>query len=138
MLSVDKHCEMLTDQIRDRNKHIMNAFKLYVQMFSAIVGGSVALRLQSAGKVPVSFSWLVDALALLVFLITAVIISDNVRGWHEYRQRLSEIAGRDRNHNPIVPLPTLWKSKRVEVGMIGVMAISLVAFWLFNHCGFSN
>jgi hypothetical protein len=84
-LSVDQHCGMLTDHIRDRSKAIMDGFKLYVQMFSAIVRGTIVLRLQYP-KIPPSFANLADALTGLIFLMGMVIIWENIRSWYQLRK----------------------------------------------------
>jgi hypothetical protein len=45
-LSTDKHCEMLSANVRERNERIYEGFKLFVQLFSALVGAVVLIRLQ--------------------------------------------------------------------------------------------
>ena len=131
-LSVDKHCEMLTAHIRDRNAAIMDGFKLYVQMFSAVVGGAVVLRLQYGPDIPSLFAGLSDALAGLIFLMGAVIILENVRSWYDFRKALSDVAGTNKSRRRIVPAPKVWKSMRIELVMLAVMAIAWLAFYLFN------
>lgn len=132
MLSDDKHCELLTDHIRDRNTFIMDSFKLFVQMFTALVGGSAAIRLQYYQSAPKSFAWLADGLGLLIFVITTFVILENLRAWHDLRERLSEVAGLDDRGNHIIRPPHAWWGNRVEILMLVVMAASVVAFWTFN------
>jgi hypothetical protein len=138
MLSVDKHCEMLTNHICDRHNLIMEGFKLYVQMFSAIVGGTVALRLQFGDEIPRAFATLADALAVLIFVASALITLENLRGWYGYRETLTKVAGTDEAGAPIVPAPHLLKAGRVATGMIVAMAVAWIAFYAFNPLRISN
>jgi hypothetical protein len=132
MLSVDTHCEMLTEHIRDRNDGIMNAFKLFVQMYSLVVGGTMLLRLEYGAQILPSFVWISDALAALIFLMSSVMILENVRSWYEYRTVLSNVAGRNRKGERIIPLPRMAKATKAEFIMLCVMALALALFFIFN------
>ena len=131
-LSIDKHCEMLTAHIRDRNSAISDGFKLFAQMFSTLVGGAVIARLQYGTKIPAQFANLADALAALIVCVCAIIILENVRSWYQYRKVLSDIAGQDEGGRPIVPPPRLFAAARIESVMIAVMIAAWVMFYLFN------
>jgi hypothetical protein len=140
MLSVDKHCEILTGHIRDRVSAMTDAFKLYVQMFSAIVGGAVVLKLQYKNEVPASFIWLSDALVFLILLTCAVIIIENMRSWYSYRERLSNFAGKSKRGKRknkksklelVVPTPEV-RNLMVQFVMLGVMTVACGAFFIFN------
>jgi hypothetical protein len=138
-LSIDKHCEMLTYHIRDRTSAIMDGFKLYVQMFSALAGGSVLLQLQFGNKIPPNFVTLADALAVLIFLMAVIIILENLRSWFQYRKALSEVAGLNPSihaphtqRQPIIPLPNIWKANKMESVMLLVMVCSLIGFCYYN------
>ena len=126
-LSVDTHCEMLMAQIRDRTAGITEGFKLFVQMFSTVVGGSVVLHLQYPNIAP-SFALLADALTGLILVMGIVIIWENIRSWRDLRKRLSEIAGNDHSGKRVVPDPILWKAMISPWIMIAVMAIAWIAF----------
>lgn len=129
-LSVDKHCEMLTGRIRDRVNGIMEGFKLFVRMFSAVVGGAVVLHLQYPTISP-SYALRADALIFLIFLTGTIIILENARSWYGDRKRLSEIAGNDESGKPIVPPPMIWKAMRLACLLIAVMVVALLGFcWL--------
>lgn len=129
-LSVDKHCEMITAHIRDRNTMIMDSFKLFVQMFSALVGGAVIVRLQYPGPAE-SFAYPAVGIGLLIYVISLVMIWENIRSWYQYRIKLSNEAGRRRGRL-IVPLPKLWRAIWIELVMTVLMTVSLAAFWYFN------
>jgi hypothetical protein len=136
-LSVDKHCEMLTAHIRDRSAAITEGFKLFIQMFSAVVGGALLLRLQYP-KIAPCFALLADALTGLIFVMGVVIILENVRSWYEYRKVLSDVAGNDESGKRIIPGPLPWKAVRIETVMITVMIIAWLAFCWFNPLRLSN
>jgi len=96
---------MLSEAMRDKSKAMTDAFKHFVQTFSALIGGGIALRLAyGADKMKAYetiFNWLL-ALGGLVFII---LIIENHRSWLGYRRKLHEIAGRDQSGNPLVSAP---------------------------------
>jgi len=130
MLSDDKHCELLSAGIRDRMLSIQSDFKSFVQLFSALVGGAVALRLQY--KAHPTFACAADALALLITFTYCLLIFDAFRAWHGYRVRLSEVAGQD-----IIPPPHMTSMITVIV-MIVVIVFAFVGFVFFNPFRISN
>ena len=132
MLDPNKHCELLTEHIRDQNQRIGDGFKLFVQMVSAITGGVVWLRVEHPDDILPAYAYVADALMLLVVLVCAVIICDNLRAWHSYRKRLSIVAGDDGHGRPLIPPPQLWASAWVEFVMLAVMVAAIIAFWIFN------
>ncbi len=127
MLNPEKHCEFLTQHILARSKEITNSFRLFVQMFAALVGGAAAIRLQNSAQAPRSFAWLADALGLLILVATTYLILENLRAWYGYRNRLSDVAGED-----VIKRPGPWWTARIEIIMISVMVVASVAFWTFN------
>ncbi len=131
-LSADTHCEMITQHIRDCNKRISDSFKLFVQLFSAIVGASVWLSLQTTTAPKGTFAWLADGISFLALVVCAVTIIDNLRAWHNYRAALSKVAGKDKSGKLIVPPPKLRTAATVETAMLVVMLISWVLFTCFN------
>jgi hypothetical protein len=138
MLEPGKHCELLTQHIRDRNDHIVDGFKLFVQMFTALVGGSVAIRLQYGAKLPQSLALLGDTLAGLIFVATIVLIVDNVRARYGLRNKLSAVAGMDGRGNHIIPLPRPWWTARAEIVMVSVVSVAVIVFWTFNPLRATN
>jgi hypothetical protein len=129
ILSTDKHCELLSANIRDCNARITDGFKLFVQMFTGIVGASIWLRLQHQGVLEQStFAWLADGAAFVVVATCIVIIIDNLRSWYQYRGRLTDVSG----GVTIVPLPDLRKSAKIEAAMLTVMVAAFILFCIFN------
>lgn len=132
MLSDDTHCTMLVDQIRDKIAHILEGFKLFVQLFSAIVAGTVTLRLQFGEAESGKFALAADFLVFLVALVTIVIILDNIRSWIALRRRLSEVAGVRSDGAPIIEPPRVWTSFRIQGLMLLIVALTTAGFWIFN------
>ena len=132
MLTRDTHCELLVDQIRDKISHILEGFKLYAQLFSAIVAGSVTLKLQYAGQNVSQYARLADALVTLVGVVSAVIIIDNIRSWKLLRDRLSELAGIDEEGKLVVPPPRIMTSIKAQGLMLIIILITTAGFWCFN------
>jgi len=134
MLNPAIHCQTLNEQLRDRNKFVMDAFRLYVQMFSLVAGGAAFIAIRPE-RPPTSFAGLADVLAVLIFIITITLILENSRSWTEYRQRLSELAGKTRGAKLVIPEPKPLHARRADIVMMSAMAISLVLFLLFNPLG---
>ena len=132
MLGDNTHCALLFDQIRDKVNHIMDGFKLFVQMFSAIIAGAVTLRLQFGPELSSEFSIAADALVFLVAAMTAAAILDNIRSWNALRQRVSEVAGVHESGAPIISHPDVYASFRVQGLMLIVVTITTIGFWIFN------
>lgn len=131
-LSVDKNCEMLTAHILNRISAVQDGFKLYVQMFSAILGGAVVLRLQYGPMMPPYFAWLADALATLIFVNAVVTIYENARSWREFRKMLSDIAGVDMSGEKIIPPPKFLRATLSWRVMLGAMVFAQGLFYIFN------
>ena len=112
-LSVDKHCEMLMNQIRDRVAGTTEGFKLFVQMFTAVVGGAVVLHLQYPDKAA-SFAGSADALAILISVMGTVIILENIRSWKGLREKLSIVVGNDESETKEFPDP-VWRAMMESV-----------------------
>jgi hypothetical protein len=133
-ISVDKHCELLTEHIRDQLKRISDAFRLFVQLFTGIVGGSIWLRVEHAKDLETSrpvFERVSNGLVFLVFFVCAILIADNLRAWRSYRLALSKAAGKAGGH-PIIPPPNLFVSAWPDVVMIVAMAGAVWLFWRNN------
>ena len=131
MLDTNTHCQMLTEHIRDRNATITDAFKSFVSTFTAIVGGSVALK-ASAYPVTASTVTLANFLVLLSGLAAIIIIADNYRAWFQYRLVLANVAGATEGGQNIVPPPRFWTSARVEFLMVAVIVVTCLLFLIYN------
>jgi hypothetical protein len=138
MLSIDKHCEMLSNSIRDKSAAMYDGFKLFIQMFSGVVGGSVLLRVQHGGKVPYGFVESSNMVAAIIVITTAIIIWDHYRSWHGYRVTLHELAGTDDHGKPCIPKPRFVTSGLAFSAMLVAMAFSLLGFVAFNPLQIPN
>jgi len=130
MLSVEKHCEMLSANVRDRISAISDGFKLFVQLFSALVGGAVVLRLQQSEGIPASFVTLSNLLAILITVAGMIMVGDAFRSCYGHRTRLSELAGKDEAGNNIIRLPRGWLSSAWF--LLLAMPISCALFLYYN------
>ncbi len=130
-LGVDAHCAMLTDHIRDKNAQMMDGFKHFVQLYAAILGGSVAIRLQYGADQTASYANSANLLVSLVALVSCLVVFENYRSWTAFRRKLSVVAGDDVNGKAIVPMP---KSRAgwVHIALFTTMIIATVAFWILN------
>jgi len=131
-LSTDKHCELLSANVRERSASIYEGFKLFVQLFSALVGGAVIIRLQHPKDLPTSFVTLSNALALLITFAGVILVTNGLWAWWGHRKKLSEVAGKDETGNAIIPPPRIGLGQVSVWIMIFVMVISCVVFWWFN------
>jgi hypothetical protein len=123
-LSTDKHCEILDLNLRDKIATIYSSFRLFVQLYAAIIGGSVWL--QSSGKVPAGFATVATLLAGLVSVTCSVMILDAQRSWYGFRKHLSEVS------TSIPPPKSLIRSSGVVGLMVFVMTLALVVFYFCN------
>jgi hypothetical protein len=131
-LTVDQHCDMLTAHMRDCTASIMDGFKLYIQLFSALVGGARALRLQYGSAQLSPFLLLSDVRAAVIFAMSAIIIVANLVDWFDFRTTLSKVAGKRSSGEFVIPLPTFWDATKIEIAMLLAMAVSLGLFLAFN------
>jgi hypothetical protein len=131
MLSVEKHCEMLSANVRERSASIYDGFKLFVQLFSALVGGAVVIRLYPTKDVPSSFTNLSNGLAVLITGASVLLVLNAFWSWWGQRKRLSEVAGKDEAGKDIIPAPRMGLRQASVWIMVVVM---LVACALFLRC----
>ncbi len=128
MIEDKQQYDFFTDQITRKGVATYDAFKLFLQMFSAIVGGSIWLRLQIDGEAPLSYEYLSDALVVLLALVGVVLVIDNARSWWRYRVRLVEIVGDSAHRVP----PPKWDSVIAQFLMSVAMIAVTVMFVAFN------
>src|SRR5262249_39538257 len=94
---------------------------------TAIVGGSIVLRLQRDDAALAPFVCLSRWLVVLLGVASGLLIADAFRAWRGHRRRLTKVAGRDDRDKYIIPEPGFWPS----VGFIGMMAVIIVAICLY-------
>jgi hypothetical protein len=128
-LTRDKHCEFLSANARDRAAAMADWFKLFVQLYSAIVGGALLLRLQYKA-IPANLVSLADWLVVLVIAVSALMVMDSYRAWRRYRKTLMTVAGQ-RAGTDIIPRPP-WTSWIGITLMLVAMLAALFGFLCFN------
>lgn len=128
-LSIDKHCEMLTNLCRDRHVQVMEGIKFYAGLFVAIVGGSTALAVHKGDQLLPWLEWVADGLMVLGLVASGAIVVENHRAWRAYRHRLSELAG-----PAVIPPPPHFAWIYVA-WVVGLMTLSAAIFLYFNPLG---
>jgi hypothetical protein len=123
MLSDDAQYRWLTSQIADRVNKCTDALKLFVQMFSAIVGGSIYLASAQTltPAMPLTYRWLSSVATLLLTGVCVAIIIDARRSWCGYRRSLTTLF-------PEIPAPKVIRSSFVPAVMVLGMLIAAALF----------
>jgi hypothetical protein len=134
MISEEAHYKYVGSVIKHRLDQIRDAFRLFLQLFSAIVGGSIWLSIQVAEKPSRhTYARVSDLLVALLTLVTAVMVSEALRGWWGYRKTLSRFdTGQHR-----IPMPRK-RSLVTEIVMVACMVGAAVVFVWFNPFTFSS
>jgi fumarate reductase subunit C len=133
MISDEKQYEFITRQIGDLARATHDGLKLFLPMFSAIVGGSIWLRLQSKEKAP--YEYLTDALVIMLTVVCIAITLTNLKAWWGYRRKLSEITAKTKYP---APKPVLFPSALIEMIMCLAMLATCAIFVFFNPFKLSN
>jgi hypothetical protein len=132
-LDNDKHCEMLGANARVAGDAMRDGFKLFVQLFSAIVGGSIALRLSASvgqAKLLTNLAPLVAYLVIFVGIVSGLLIADSFRSWLRNRTTLTTAAGKRKDKYVVQELD--WQSWITITFMEIVIAACVWAFWIYN------
>src|SRR5262249_51337075 len=108
MLNPEKHCEMLSANVRDRSEAMRGGFRLFIQLFSALVGGAIFLRIHLPENIPAHFVWLSDLLAWFIVVASSILVWDSFRAWHGHRKKLSDVAGRNEDGVLVIPQISWW------------------------------
>jgi hypothetical protein len=126
MVSKDKEFEYVTSQIIKHVERSVDAFKMFAQLFSAIVGGSIFLSTQPgiSSEATKTYSHLSEGLVILVTFIASIMIFEDYRAWFGFRTAQSKLV-------PDVPKPRL-RSTISGVVMIVCMIVGCGLFWWFN------
>ena len=121
-----KEFEYVTSQIIKHVERSVDAFKMFAQLFSVIVGGAIWLSLQSPAhpEITKTYANLSNILVTLVTIIGSVMIFENYRCWWRFRTAQSMLV-------PHVP-PPKWPAVTTGGVMILCMAVGCVLFWQFN------
>jgi hypothetical protein len=128
MVSEDKQFEFITKRVSELSNATEDGLKLFVPMYSAILGGSIWLRLQLKDAVPPSYRYLSDALILLLTFVCTFIVLDNLRAWWGFRTDLVVIT---RDSKLPTPMPH-WSAAIIELVLCTAMIGAGIAFVWFN------
>lgn len=126
----EKEYEMISKRVGDIWASSHDAIKLFIQMFAAILGGSIWLA--TRGKVAPIYEWGSDLLVAILVGLCGTMLWDNKGSWLQWRGRLDEITrGTDTS---IVKFPRQsWiKENGMELISTATMFIALGVFWWFN------
>jgi hypothetical protein len=126
MVSKDKEFEYVTSQIIKHVERSVDAFKMFAQLFSAIVGGTIWLSMQSNVSLEATkiYAYLSGGLAMLVVFIAVFMIHEDYRAWRGFREAQSKLV-------PHVKKPS-WHAEKTAYAMIACMIIAGGAFCWFN------
>jgi hypothetical protein len=125
MVSEDREFEDVTSQIIKHIERSVDAFKLFLQLFSVIVGGAIWLSIQQNVHNPKTYAFLSDVVVGLVTFITGLMIYENYRGWRGFRNAQSE------RLTPHVPRPT-WRAQCIGWVMTLLMVAASALFCWYN------
>ena len=133
-VSAEKQFDSVSAHIRYLNDKMLEAYHSFVRLFIAIVGGSFWFSFQPRLTPINSVSYARLSVGLLCFisLMATIMILENLRGWHSYRERQSHLAGLDERGQRRIPLPRLVHGSRVEICMVLSIWIATWAFWYWN------
>jgi hypothetical protein len=124
-ISAIKRYQFVTQQLRYHNEKIIEAFKLFIKLFSAIVGGAIWLSIQTNELS--SYGNLALALVGVLTLVTVVMVISNLMAWYGFRKAESFLVGKEKV-GPPTPIRSCW----TEYVMIFAMVCALTLFWCFN------
>ena len=128
-ISVEKQYEYITRQIQRNGDTAHLVFRHYVQVYSAIVGGSIWLSMQSNVSTAsrTRFAWLSDGLVILLTVVAVVSVVDALRAWRANRIAQSKL-GRPGE----IPLPRIPPSGVAEIAILLVIIAACCFFCAFN------
>lgn len=134
-VSVDEEYKFVSSQVKEHNARIMEAFKLYIQLITLVVGGSSYLSIMPNGPSSArlqQFATLADALVAFITLIALLMVAENLRGWFGYRMAQSRLAGLDISGNPHIPRPRRFRASVLEGALMLAMIVAAAGFHVFN------
>jgi hypothetical protein len=137
MISDEELYKTLCDMLAERNRNALDAFKLFISLYSAIVGGAIWLSTQ-ATKMPVSYGRLSTGVVILVTFVAIVLVIEAKRGWWGYRKAQSELVGKNDQGKYRIPPPKLFPTVITEGAMVIAMAVAGFGFYWFNPLQPSN
>ncbi|HET7085218.1 MAG TPA: hypothetical protein VFI23_10640 [Rhizomicrobium sp.] len=133
-VSVDTQYEQISKRVADLYAASYHGLKFFVQILTAIVGGSFWLnsKLIEGGlweDVHLRYARLTDWLLLLVFAVSALMTIENTATWSIWRRWLAEITSDARIKMPMRNFAQAWY---LEASICLGMFIIVILFWFFN------
>ena len=131
MISDEKIFDFVSKRVEQTSSDTEAGLKLFLPMYSAILGGSIWLSDKLGRTIPAKYEYLSDALVSLLTLVCVYIVIDNLRAWWGYRVQLSNLCAHSAHK---IGLPTVWAAF-MEVVLCVAMLGACVMFILFNPLG---
>jgi hypothetical protein len=133
MITDDKLYEVLTDLIAERKNGCDNAFKLFVKLYTAIVGGAAAIGAVVPQPMRPVYAHVSVMLVIVVTVVTSILLFEAKRGWWEYRKAQSRIvADNSPNRSYHIPPPKVWPTLIAEIVMGAAMWVACALYWAFH------
>ncbi len=133
MVSVDKEYEFVSAQVRFHIDKIFDSFKLFIQLFSAIVGGSIWLSLQPNMVAKAhTYAAISNALVMLIAALCLVMVVEHNRAWRGNRKAQTRLGGKDETGKDRIPPPGSWRSSSTEIAMGLTVVAAVYLFWRYN------
>lgn len=129
----DEHYKFLTAQIAARDMRPVEYLKLYIQFYTAVIGGSIWLRSQHPTQdrpVLARYAILSDTLMVLGSIVTILLVIDCFKSWHGYRKAQANFAKQFETFD--VPHPKLKAGIFMELGIISCVTATALIFMVFN------
>jgi len=132
-VSYDAEYMYISNQILELTRRIRDSFRLFVQMFSALVAASVWLKTshEAAELRGYRYALLFDVVAVAIALIVVVSVIEDLASWREFRDAQGRLSGLDAAGRPVVPPPRL-AAARVELASLLFIFGAAVAYCVFN------
>jgi len=134
MITPDKEYEFVSSQVRYHNEKIIEAFNLFIKLFSAVIGGSIWLRLQPGFDAAQGATYARMSNVLVTFLaaIACLMVAENLKSWHGYRWAQARLGGLDDKGEFRIPPPRTVRASVSEGAMMLTMVAAALLYWLFN------
>ena len=131
MITDEQLYKTLCEMIAERNRNALDAFKLFISLYSAIVGGTIWLSIQLKAFAH-SYETLSNGVVLLVAVVAIILIVEAKRGWWGYRKKQSELVGKTDDGQYRIPPPKLFPTALTEGAMVLCIAAATIGFVLCN------
>ena len=133
MISDDKLYEVLSALIADRKQSCTDAFKLFIKLYVAIVGGAVGISTQISSPARPIYASVSVVLIVIVTAVATLLLFEAKRGWWEYRKAQSKIVAVNApNRSYHIPPPKWFPTLLAEIVMGLCMWVAAGLYIGFN------